>query len=140
MFRRNITDKTGLEPSQLFAVVQFLMCGARRGGRGAGARGQPASRPPHAPPPLPPRYDKAFAGFVTLDQTMHMLFSRYGKDRLETEMKALFGDSIVEDGNSKLNFLEYLSRVKERAKVLAAAAAEEQKAKYSGAPGLKKKG
>jgi hypothetical protein len=66
-------------------------------------------------------------------------FSRYGKERLETELKALFGDSITEDGNSKLNFLEYLTRVKERAKVLAAAAAEEQKAKYAGAPGLKKK-
>ena len=43
MFRRNIMDKTGLEPSQLFSVVQFLM------------------------------YDKAFTGFVTLDQTMQML-------------------------------------------------------------------
>jgi hypothetical protein len=94
MFRRNIMDKTGLEPSQLFSVVQFLM------------------------------YDKAFTGFVTLDQTMQMLFSRYGKDRLETELKALFGESITEDGNSKLNFLEYLTRVKERAKVLAAIAAE----------------
>jgi hypothetical protein len=75
MFRRNITDKTGLEPSQLFSVVQFLM------------------------------YDKTFAGFVTLDQTMLMLYNRYGKDRLETDMKALFGDSIVEDGNAKLNVL-----------------------------------
>ncbi len=163
MFSRNITDKTGLEPSQLFSVVQFLM------------------------------YDKAFAGFVTLDQTMHMLYNRYGKDRLETEMKvrrakraaaragaapraqpepraacaaaatrrrppaltrparsahpipnraraqALFGNSIVENGNAKLNFLEYLSRVKMRANALAAAAAEEQKEKYSGAPGVKKK-
>ena len=109
MFRRNITDKTGLEPSQLFSVVQFLM------------------------------YDKTFAGFVTLDQTMHMLYNRYGKDRLETEMKALFGDSIVEDGNAKLNFLEYLVRVKARANALAAAAAQEAKEKYSGAPGAKKK-
>ena len=47
MFRRNIMDKTGLEPSQLFSVVQFLM------------------------------YDKAFTGFVTLDQTMQMLVSSW---------------------------------------------------------------
>ena len=57
MFRRNIADKTGLEPCQLFSVVQFLM------------------------------YDREFTGMVSLDQTMHMLYNRYGKDRLEVEMK-----------------------------------------------------
>lgn len=105
MFRRNITDKTGLEPSQLFSVVQFLM------------------------------YDKEFTGCVSLDQTMHMLYNRYGKERLEAEMKALFGESVVEEGNAKLGFLDYLRAVKARAAALAAAAAEEQKEKYAGAPG-----
>jgi calmodulin len=57
MFRRNLADKTGLEPSQLFSVVQFLM------------------------------YDRDFTGMVSLDQTMHMLYNRYGKERLEAEMK-----------------------------------------------------
>ena len=94
MFRRNITDKTGLEPCQLFSVVQFLM------------------------------YDKDFTGMVSLDQTMHMLYNRYGKDRLEAEMKALFGDSITSDGNAKLSFLNYLSAVKARATSLAASAAQ----------------
>ena len=57
MYRRNIADKSGLEPCQLFGVVQFLM------------------------------YDREFTGQVSLDQTMQMLYSRYGKDRLEAEMK-----------------------------------------------------
>ncbi len=57
MFRRNLNDKTGLEPTQLFNVVQFLM------------------------------YDKDFSGEVSVDETMQMLFSRYGKERLEAEMK-----------------------------------------------------
>ena len=57
MFRRNIADKTGLEPCRMFNVVQFMM------------------------------YDTQFSGRVSLDETMHMLFARYGKERLEAEMK-----------------------------------------------------
>ena len=162
MYRRNIADKSGLEPCQLFGVVQFLM------------------------------YDSEFTGQVSLDQTMKMLFSRYGKDRLEAEMKvraprevvcvwgrggavgkkscccclpspscgqgpspappltlprrplharaqALFGDSIAGDGNAKLSFLDYLKAVKARSQHLAAVAAKEMAAKYSGAPGMTKR-
>jgi hypothetical protein len=153
MFRRNIADKSGLEPCQLFSVVQFLM------------------------------YDREFTGHVSLDQTMNMLYNRYGKDRLEAEMKvrgragcvcarappwaapppcassptlthahthtptplspslaqALFGDSIAGDGNAKLSFLDYLKAVKARSQHLAAVAAQEMAAKYSGAPGSKRK-
>ena len=76
MFRRNITDKSGLEPVQLFNVVQFMM------------------------------YDKDFSGEVSVDETMHMLFSRYGKARLEAEMKALFGDSLSTDGDGTLTFAD----------------------------------
>lgn len=53
MYERNITDKTGLEPFQLFNVVQFMM------------------------------YDKDYSGKVSIDETMTMLFQRYGKDKLE---------------------------------------------------------
>lgn len=93
MFRRNITDKTGLEPFQLFNVVQFCM------------------------------YDKDFSGQVSVDETMHMLFARYGKERLEAEMKALFGDSLNSDGNGTLTFLDYLKAVNRRMPGRAAAAA-----------------
>ena len=85
MFRRNITDKSGLEPTQLFNVVQFLM------------------------------YDKDFSGEVSVDETMHMLFSRYGKQRLEAEMKALFGSSLSTDGDGTLTFLDYLKATTKRA-------------------------
>ena len=142
MFRRNIADKTGLEPCQLFSVVQFLM------------------------------YDREFTGMVSLDQTMHMLYNRYGKDRLEVEMKvrffcalapgkcaracpqlshfmrtltpspasqALFGEGVAGDGNAKLSFLDYLKAVKAHSQHVAAVAAQELAAKYSGAPGAKRK-
>jgi len=61
MFRRNIADKTGLEPSRVFNVVQFCM------------------------------YDRDFSGRVSLDETMRMLFARYGKERLEAEVKVGVG-------------------------------------------------
>ena len=74
MFQRNITDTTGLEPFQLFNVVQFMM------------------------------YDKDNSGKVTVDETMHMLYARYGKARLESQMKALFGEDLkTEDGDGELS-------------------------------------
>ena len=79
MFERNITDTTGLEPFQLFNVVQFLM------------------------------YDKDCSGNVSVDETMHMLYSRYGKANLESQMKALFGDDLkTADGDGELSFGEYV--------------------------------
>jgi calmodulin len=113
MFQRNIKDKTGmyawcwmavrvcarivevlsgspgsrfagLEPFQLFNVVQFMM------------------------------YDRSNCGSVTVDETMTMLYARYGKDRLETEMKALFGDDLKADGDGSLTFVQYLRAVNVR--------------------------
>lgn len=85
MFQRNVTDKTGLEPFQLFNVVQFMM------------------------------YDKDGSGKVTVDETMHMLYARYGKDRLESQMKALFGEDLkTSDGDGELSFEEYLKAVSVR--------------------------
>jgi Ca2+-binding EF-hand superfamily protein len=78
MFQRNITDTTGLEPFQLFNVIQFMM------------------------------YDKDNSGKVTVDETMHMLYARYGKARLEsvrqfvntqTVTSIYHGDFIANEGS-----------------------------------------
>lgn len=136
MFKRNIADKTQLEPFQLFNVVQFCM------------------------------YDKDFSGRVSVDETMHMLFARHGKEKLESEMRVsvrrrrrkqsrrvsqapsaataplpsfhcahyrvptllpplplflplqrLFGNSLSAEGNGTLSFLDYLKAVNKRTPV-----------------------
>lgn len=75
MFQRNVTDRTGLEPNSLFHIVQFMM------------------------------YDQSNTGRVSLDETMSMLFARYGKARLEEKMKSLFGDKTT------ITLSEYLEAV-----------------------------
>ena len=93
MFRRNLDDRTGLEPCQLFNVVQFCC------------------------------YDKEFSGEITVDEALHMLFARHGKERLEAEMAALFGDSLNAEGTGRLSFVDYLLAVQKRMHNNAAAAA-----------------
>ncbi|ETV94853.1 hypothetical protein H310_11517 [Aphanomyces invadans] len=80
MFNRNLLDKTELEPVNLFNVVQFMT------------------------------YDKKMCGTITADDTMAILFARYGQSQLETKMKTLFGDS------DELSFVNYLDRVSKQRK------------------------
>ncbi len=61
MYKRCISDETGLEPRKLFNLVQFLM------------------------------YDKTFKGRVTIEETLQILYVRYGRERLDEEIKAIFG-------------------------------------------------
>ena len=61
MYKRCISDETGLEPRKLFNLVQFLM------------------------------YDKTFKGRVTVEETLQILYVRYGRERLDDEIKAIFG-------------------------------------------------
>lgn len=75
MFNRNLLDKTELEPVNLFNVVQFMT------------------------------YDKKNSGTITADDTMAILFARYGQSQLEMRMKQLFGES------DELSFVNYLERV-----------------------------
>jgi len=78
-YQRNLADTTGLEPSQLFNVIQFML------------------------------YDKDGSGRVTVDETMHMLYTRYGRDKLEGQVKMLFGEDLAtEDGDGELSFTEYI--------------------------------
>lgn len=83
-FHSTASTRAGLEPFQLFNVVQFMM------------------------------YDRSNCGSVTVDETMTMLYARYGKDRLESEMKVLFGDDLKADGDGSLTFVQYLNAVNVR--------------------------
>lgn len=83
MFQRNIRDRTGLEPSQLFNVVQFMI------------------------------FDQDENGLVSVDETMNMLYARYGRVRMEAKLKELFGDDMRETGTQggEIDFLTYLRAV-----------------------------
>ena len=87
MYKRCISDQTELEPRTLFNLVQFLM------------------------------YDKTFRGKVTVEETLQILFVRYGRHRLDDEIKAIFGDEEKNaDGSDKqITFGEYVKKINIRA-------------------------
>merc|ERR1712147_561198 len=76
-----------LEPRKLFNLVQFLM------------------------------YDKTFKGRVTVEETLQILFVRYGRDKLDDEIKAIFGDEEKnKDGSDKeISYGEYVDKINSRA-------------------------
>jgi hypothetical protein len=47
-------------------------------------------------------YDKDFSSFISVDEALHMLYARHGKERLEAEMQALFGDVLSAEGTGRL--------------------------------------
>uniref|UniRef100_A0A7S3FWN1 EF-hand domain-containing protein n=1 Tax=Strombidium rassoulzadegani TaxID=1082188 RepID=A0A7S3FWN1_9SPIT len=87
MYKRCISDTTGLEPRKLFNLVQFLM------------------------------YDKTFKGRVTVEETLQILFVRYGRENLDNEITAIFGeDEKNEDGSEKeITYGEYVDKINKRA-------------------------
>jgi Ca2+-binding EF-hand superfamily protein len=87
MYKRCRYDKTGLEPRKLYNLTQFLM------------------------------YDKDYRGRVTVEETLQILYIRHGRDRLDYEIEAIFGqDEKTTDGTEKsISFGEYLEKVNSRA-------------------------
>lgn len=83
MFIRNAIDRTGLEMSKLFNLTQFLI------------------------------YDHNFNGKVSVDETMNMLYARYGRVRMETKLKELFGENMHENGRQggEILYPDYLKAV-----------------------------
>merc|ERR1712014_530768 len=86
MYQRCISDTTGMEPRNLFNLVQFLM------------------------------YDKEFTGTISVEQTLQILFVRYGREKLDAEIQEIFGDEQKgPDGQEKrITYSEYLKRVNAR--------------------------
>ena len=62
MYKRCVSDKSGLEPQKLFNMVQFMM------------------------------YDKMRNGMISEEETLELLFVRYGKVQMEQEIKEIFGE------------------------------------------------
>ena len=87
MYKRCISDETGLEPRKLFNIVQFLM------------------------------YDKDFKGRVSVEETLQILFVRYGRESLDDEITAIFGDDEKNDDGSEkeITYGEYVNKINERA-------------------------
>lgn len=83
MFVRNISDKSGLEPASFYNLVQFMI------------------------------FDQNDNGQVSVDETMNMLYERYGRQRMERKLRELFGDNMQETGTQggEINFHQYLEAV-----------------------------
>jgi hypothetical protein len=62
-------------------------------------------------------YDKEFKGRVTVEDTLQLLYVRYGRDRLDDEIKAIFGDNEkTDDGTEKfIEYHEYIEKINHRA-------------------------
>ena len=88
MYKRCTTDTENKEPRKLFNLVQFLM------------------------------YDKEFKGSVTVEETLQILFVRHGRDRLDAEIRAIFGDDEDQkdaDGVERaIQYSEYLDKINAR--------------------------
>eukprot|EP00916_Digyalum_oweni_P008986 GHVL01015126.1.p1 GENE.GHVL01015126.1~~GHVL01015126.1.p1 ORF type:complete len:115 (+),score=17.75 GHVL01015126.1:321-665(+) len=86
MYQRCIADKTGMEPRKLFNLTQFLM------------------------------FDSKANGVITVEQTLQILFVRVGREKLDSEIQAIFGkNEKTADGQEKrIGYSEFLVSVEER--------------------------
>ena len=71
MYKRCISDMQDLEPRQLYNLVTFLM------------------------------YDKDFRGRVTIEETLQILFVRHGRNQLDNEIRAIFGEEQADRDTSE---------------------------------------
>ena len=88
MYKRCISDSQDLEPRQLYNLVTFLM------------------------------YDKDFKGRVTIEETLQILFVRHGREKLDEEIRAIFGDDQRNNDSSEeqsITYSEYVSKITRRA-------------------------
>jgi hypothetical protein len=95
MYKRCIKDDQGLEPRKLFNLVYFLM------------------------------FKPTYTGTVTEEDTLELLFVRYGREKLDEEIDAIFGRDErayaggYDDKNNfserEITYPEYIKKVNQRA-------------------------
>lgn len=103
MYQRCTADNTGLEPRNLFNLVQFLM------------------------------YDKNLAGKISVEDTLEILYVRHGRQNLDDEIQQIFGDKQKsQDGQEvTISFSEFLTRANDRLRKLRRAKKEVTKVPIS---------
>ena len=86
MYKRCVNDNEYLEPRKLFNLVQFLM------------------------------FDKEFEGKIIEEQTLELLIIRYGRDGLNEQLDAIFGnDKAKGDEEKSITYKEYIDKVNQMA-------------------------
>jgi calmodulin len=83
MYTRNLMDKSGLEPNKIFNLTQFLI------------------------------YDKNENDKVSVDETMNMLYARYGRSKMEMKLKELFGAGMTETGREggEISYVQFINAI-----------------------------
>jgi len=76
MWTRLRNDKTGWEPRRFFNIIEFMM------------------------------HDKDGGGSIDVEETMEILFQRFGKDKLDAAVKEFV--SHDRDGDAEIQFAEFL--------------------------------
>ena len=61
-------------------------------------------------------YDRNFRGKVTVEETLQIMYVRYGRDKLDEEITEIFGhEETNPDGSEKvITFGEYIDKVNQR--------------------------
>ena len=89
MYKRCISDAQNLEPRKLFNLVEFLM------------------------------YDKNNSGTITEEDTLQLLFVRHGREKLDEEIRAVFGEqqarTKTDEGEKTISYPVYVTKVNKRA-------------------------
>lgn len=62
-------------------------------------------------------YDKTFKGRVTVEETLQILYVRHGREKLDDEIKAIFGENEKNDDGSEkeITYGEYVDKINRRA-------------------------
>ena len=104
MYKRCRNDEHNLEPRKLFNLVSFLM------------------------------YDKENQGRITEEDTLQILFVRYGRDKLNDEIKVIFGEDSrrnPDEGEKQITYPIYITKVNKRAMKARKEAKDRKKQKYN---------
>mmetsp|Transcript_28907 Transcript_28907/g.63663 ORF Transcript_28907/g.63663 Transcript_28907/m.63663 type:complete len:196 (+) Transcript_28907:58-645(+) len=113
MYQRCISDKTGLEPRNLFHLAQFLMYAFKGSVDTSG--------------------DKAPDTRISVEQTLQILFVRYGRESMNEEITHIFGDESQQKGpdgqERRITYSEFVRHQTQRLTKLRNAKREVSKSK-----------
>ena len=119
MYKRCISDEQNLEPRKLFNLVNFLMFA------------QPISDEEEEEKDGEMETKRLL---ISEEDTLEILFVRHGRDKLDEEIKEIFGEdkqNVEDEGEKKVSYPEFITKVNRRAMEARKRAKQQQKEKYT---------